>query len=87
MLLQSAGAVIMKRALVEFMENIKVKQSRTFSLMLNVHDEVQIECVKPIAAVFGKLFVNSIKRAGEHFDFKCPLDGDFKIGSNWAETH
>ena len=96
MLLQSAGAVIMKRALVEFMESY-LKYIQHFAseaqhrddvrLMLNVHDEVQIECVTNEAERCGKSFVQAIKTAGEHFNFKCPLDGDFKIGSNWAETH
>jgi len=31
--------------------------------------------------------VESIKAAGIALDLKCPLDGEYKIGNNWAETH
>ena len=35
----------------------------------------------------GKLAVQSFKDAGEFFKMRCPLDGEFKYGRNWAETH
>jgi len=28
-----------------------------------------------------------MRKVQEHFDFKCQLDADFSIGSNWSETH
>jgi len=28
-----------------------------------------------------------MKDSGEYFSFRCPLDGEFRIGNNWAETH
>lgn len=94
-LLQSAGAVQMKQALV-FLE--QMLQARGFKhseqaadfdyeFVLNVHDEWQIECKKEIADEVGKLAVAAIRRAGEHFKFPCALDGEYKIGRTWAETH
>lgn len=38
------------------------------------------------ALLCGGFFL-SIVDAGEFFKFRCPLDGEYKIGSNWAETH
>jgi len=35
----------------------------------------------------GQMAVESIIEAGEHFDLRCPMDGEFKVGSNWSETH
>ena len=35
----------------------------------------------------GKMAVTSIQEAGLYFNFRLPLDGEFKGGANWAETH
>ena len=31
--------------------------------------------------------VGAIRKAGEYFGFRCPLDGEAKVGDNWYETH
>ena len=36
---------------------------------------------------YGEQAVLSIRRAGEYFDFRVPLDGEYKVGNSWAETH
>lgn len=58
-----------------------------WAFCLNVHDEFQMEVDEDIAEEVGKLGVEAIVKAGDHFDFRCPLDGEYKIGNNWAETH
>ena len=84
LLLQSAGAVVMKQALVEFeLDNKDIH----YELHANVHDEVQFSCEKKQADALGHSFVSAIIKAGQILNFKCPLDGEYKIGSNWAETH
>lgn len=35
----------------------------------------------------GELTVKAIRQAGEYFKLRCPLDAEYKIGNNWAETH
>jgi DNA polymerase-1 len=96
-LLQGAGAVVMKKALVLFhyeaIKRFRMKQhsgdrDADFGYMLNVHDEVQIECrTQEIAEELGKLFVASITRAGIELGVRCPLSGAYDIGNNWGETH
>ena len=83
LLLQSAGAVIMKQALVEFLSLAK----HPFTLHANIHDEVQFSCHEAHADDLGQAFVDAIKKAGDTLKFKCPLDGEYNIGNNWAETH
>jgi hypothetical protein len=39
------------------------------------------------AEELGKLQVQSIRDTGEYFNLNCPLDGEYKVGNNWAETH
>lgn len=85
-LLQSHGAVVMKQALVLFHESAK-EFWHVFAYCANVHDEIQIECDPSVATTLGNLLVQSIRRAGEVLGIRCRLDGEFKIGTNWAETH
>ena len=27
------------------------------------------------------------KKTQDHFNFRCPLDGEIKVGQNWSDTH
>jgi len=82
LLCQSAAAVIMKKALIEF-----TKVADGYEMHANVHDEVQFSCDPERAYDLGELFVDSIKKAGEMLGVRCPLDGEYNIGANWKETH
>lgn len=85
-LLQGAGAIVMKKALVIFYDKIKTNKWPV-KLVANVHDEFQFECPKEIAEEAGKAARMSIIEAGEHYKLRCPLDGEYKIGANWRQTH
>ena len=85
-LLQGAGAIVMKKALVLF-DNKVIANKWNVKYVANVHDEAQLECSRDIAEDVGKAFKQSIIEAGEHFKLRCPLDGQYKIGNNWRETH
>ena len=85
-LLQGAGSCVMKKALTLLHKNVITKQIKAFPVV-NVHDEFQYEVEESRAEEFGKLAVQSIIDAGKQLNIRCPLDGKYKIGSNWAETH
>lgn len=85
-LLQGAGAIVMKKALVIFDDKRKANKWPV-KYVANVHDEAQLECPKDIAEEVGKAFRQSIIEAGEFYNLRCPLDGEYKIGANWRETH
>lgn len=87
LLLQSAGAVVMKASLSILYGQLRDKYPGQFAFMANVHDEWQIECEPSIAEDIGKMAVESITEAGKFLNLKCPLKGEYKIGNNWAETH
>ena len=76
----------MKKALVIFHDKIKANKWNV-KLVANVHDEFQFECDRNIAEDAGKAAKMSIIEAGVHFNLRCPLDGEYKIGRNWRETH
>lgn len=85
-LLQGAGAIVMKDALVVLNE-FATKWNLCYNFVGNIHDEWQVEVRQSHAEKFGFLAVSSIQRAGINFNLKCPLDGDFQIGTTWEETH
>jgi hypothetical protein len=85
--LQSHGAVVMKQALVLFHESAQALYAGRYAYCANVHDEFQIECEPEIAKDLGVLMVSSIRKAGEVLGIKIRLDGEYKIGNTWAETH
>ena len=53
----------------------------------NIHDEWQIEVIEDQAEIVGKLGVEAIKNTQNVLNLNCPLDGEYKIGDNWSETH
>lgn len=86
-LLQGAGAVVMKKALVLLNNDIVKNKWDNVKFVVNVHDEFQIECPQGIAEDVGKAAKQAIIQAGVKFNLRCPLDGEYKIGKNWRETH
>jgi DNA polymerase I-like protein with 3'-5' exonuclease and polymerase domains len=90
MLLQSAGAVTMKVALVQLFHRLnamKWQHGREYSFVANVHDEFQAEVLPDKANVFGELAVNAIRAAGKELKLNVLLDGESKVGMSWKETH
>lgn len=85
-LLQSAGAIVMKQALV--LASDRLRQMRIpYKLVAQVHDECQVEVPAEYAEQVGMVFRNAIRRAGRDLDMRCPLDGEFHVGNTWADTH
>lgn len=90
LLFQSAGALIMKQTLINFEALARedgLTHQHEYWLVVNVHDEFQWECQPDMAASLGKLAIKAIELAGQDFRFRCPLTGEYKIGTNWSETH
>lgn len=100
-LLQSAGAVVMKKALCILNDDLtangmsvfnwadycKGKRDFDIAFVLNVHDEYQAEVKPQFEEIYKKLAVDAIRKAGEYFNFYCPLDGEAKVGKDWFDTH
>ena len=85
-LLQSAGAIVMKQALL-LLDDYAKQWKLDYRFVGNIHDEVQTEVREDQAEKFGRLAVSCIEAAGNHFKLNCPLAGEYKIGDNWYETH
>jgi len=85
-LLQSAGALIMKQALIILDKYAKLWKL-DYRFVGNIHDEFQVEVREDQAHRFGGLAASCIEAAGIHFKLRCPLAGEFNVGDSWAETH
>ncbi len=88
-LLQSAGALVMKKALVILDTELQRQYipGQDYEFCANIHDEWQIEVREELAATVGQMAADAIFKAGDYFKFRCPLAGEYKIGNNWMETH
>lgn len=91
-LLQGAGAIICKRWITFFNRKFIAEFGPQgwrgeWAALGWSHDEVQL-AVRPILVPRAcDLLVTSIREVGEHFKWRCPLDGEAKRGKNWAECH
>ena len=85
-LLQGAGAIVMKQALIILNRKL-IHANMDARFVANVHDEWQIETTEQDAETVGHFAVQSIRQAGIRLNLRCPLDGEFKVGLNWAATH
>ena len=85
-LLQSAGSLIMKQALI-ILDRYAILWGIDYKFVGNIHDEFQVEVREDQASKFGALAASCIEAAGIHFKLRCPLSGEFNVGDSWAETH
>lgn len=84
--LQSGGAIVMKKAL-QLLYRQLTKRELDAKLIIFYHDEFQLEVHPDIRDKVGRLACKAIQKAGEHFNLKCPLDGEYKIGQSWGDAH
>lgn len=85
-LLQSCGAIVMKVAVrncCHALDRLGVE----YKLVAQVHDELQIECAERDAELVGVTARQAIIDAGVELNMRCPMDAEYRIGSNWSETH
>ncbi len=89
-LLQSAGALLVKQATINLFKKLTMdglQWGKDWAMVAHVHDEFQLEVREDLAQHVAGVAVWSFQQAGRDFDWRCPLDGEAKIGNNWAETH
>lgn len=94
-LLQSASAVIMKKALVIFdtmlidkgLKHSQMSDTPDYEFVANVHDEFQVEILPKHQQLIKECSELAMIQAGEAYNFKCIIEGDSNVGANWSETH
>lgn len=89
-LLQSDGAIIMKHGkllLAETLEDGGWEHGVEYAWMLDIHDEWQLECPPGLTDALGKMMCQAMTASGEKLGVRLPIEGEYKVGNNWAETH
>jgi len=91
-LLQGAGAIICKRWIVTFNRKLIAEFGQQgwdgkWAALGWIHDEIQLAVRPEIAERVKEILIESIREMTQHFNWRCPLDGEAKVGSNWAECH
>lgn len=91
LLLQSAGALICKKWMVLWEQNLVkagYKHGDDFQFMAWVHDEGQLACrTKEIAEKAVEIAQASMREAQAYYGFRVQLDTEGKIGRNWCDCH
>jgi DNA polymerase I-like protein with 3'-5' exonuclease and polymerase domains len=85
-LLQGAGAIVMKQALVLLSNRLK-REKIEHKFCANVHDEWQIETKEETADLVGQYGIWAIEEAGKVLNMRCPLSGEYRSGLTWKDTH
>ena len=90
-LLQSAGAILMKQVVVNIQNNIKqnldLPYGKGWEQLLMIHDEVQLTCYSEYTEAIREQAIMAFPQAQEFFGFRCLIEGDSKVGHTWADTH
>jgi DNA polymerase I-like protein with 3'-5' exonuclease and polymerase domains len=85
-LLQSAGAIVMKKALC-LLQEYAILWNLDYYFVGNIHDEVQAEVRESQADKYGRLAVSCLEAAGIELGLNCKLTGEYQVGESWADTH
>lgn len=85
-LLQSAGAVVMKKSLLLLTEAANDAHI-DYIKVIDMHDEGQADVIPVDSKRYAAMAEQSIRGAGTHFSLNIPLDAEAKIGRHWADTH
>lgn len=89
-LLQSAGALLVKQATINLYRELSSRGyefGKDWAMVAHVHDEYQLQVREELVEEVSEVAVWSFQEAGRQFNWRCPLDGEAKVGGNWAETH
>jgi DNA polymerase I-like protein with 3'-5' exonuclease and polymerase domains len=90
-LLQSAGAILMKQVVINIQNNIKnnlgLEYDHDWQQLLMVHDEVQLACKPQYTEAIRDQAMKAFPQAQEFFGFRCSIEGDSRVGSDWSQTH
>jgi DNA polymerase-1 len=89
-LLQSAGAILCKRWIVDALVALLADGlcwPDDFFFVGWIHDELQVAVRKGLEERVGNIIVACARNAGEPYGFRIALDSSWKTGASWAETH
>lgn len=48
------------------------------------HDEIDYDCSEECADEVGKILIDSMRLAGEYYNLRIPISGEYNIGLDWS---
>jgi len=89
-LLQAAGALIMKQVVINLHNNMH-DQGFVYGVDWHqhgfIHDEIQLSCPPHLVDAVTAQALKAFPQSQEFFGFACPIEGDAKTGKTWFDTH
>jgi len=89
-LLQAAGALIMKQVVINvhnMMDAQGYVHGHDWIQHAMIHDEIQISCPKNLTKTLQETALSAFPQAQDFFGFRCKIEGDSRVGSDWSQTH
>jgi DNA polymerase I-like protein with 3'-5' exonuclease and polymerase domains len=89
-LLQAAGAVLMKQVVINVHKNLNeigLVHGQDWVQHAFVHDEIQLSSPKDLTEQVKSIALEAFPKAQQFFNFQCLIEGDARTGNNWYETH
>ena len=85
-LLQGDESRLMRKAIVILMGKVR-KAGLDVLKVGDIHDEWQFDVKTEHVDQFIELALESFIESGKFFNYNLPIEGDVKVGDNWAMTH
>lgn len=90
-LLQSAGAVVMKKTLIVLDADLRadgLSPGTDYEFVANIHDEAQAEVLPDRYPLYQRLALEAHPKAGTQLRVQCPLKAEVSpLARSWKETH
>ena len=89
-LLQGAGAIVMKVYLILLDRNLQATGflvGKDYEYVGNIHDEVQAEVVESRVDEYKAIAEKTFTDVTAELNFRMPLEGEAKSGDTWYDTH
>ena len=87
--IQGSASEIMRLAMIRINDELDIKKTNEFNMLLQIHDELIFEVIDngtKSASKKIKDIMTSVKDSDLH-SFSIPLSVDVNIGDNWGELH
>lgn len=87
-LLQGDESRLMKKAMILTDQAVRrAGLSQSVLKVGDIHDEFQTRVREGLEDTYVDLTLPTFLQAGEFFNYLIPIEGDYKIGDHWGETH
>jgi len=87
--IQSTAADIIRLAMIKINKLIENDNKLKTKMLLQIHDELIFECLKPDEAYTKKIIKEAMVSvsSSEYHMFSIPLEVNVNSGNNWDEAH